>query len=41
MPCCAAIYVTIRFHSTLPSHVMRDPNFWMAISNPKRTAALS
>jgi hypothetical protein len=39
MPCCAATFVTIRFHSTLPSHAMRDPYFWMAISNPKRTAA--
>ncbi len=41
MPCCAAIFVTIRFHSTLPSHAIRGPNFWMAVSNPKRTAALA
>jgi len=41
MPCCAATFVTIRFHSTLPSHAIRGPYFWMAISNPKRTAALS
>ena len=41
IPCCAATFVTIRFHSTLPSHAMRDPYFWTAISNPKRTAALS
>ncbi len=41
MPCCAATFVTIRFHSTVPSHAMRDPYFCRAISNPKRTAALS
>jgi hypothetical protein len=30
MPCCAAVFVTIRFHSTVPVHAMRDPYFWMA-----------
>ena len=27
MPCCAAIFVTIRFHSTLPSHAMSRSEF--------------
>ena len=41
MPWRAAVFMTIRFHSMLPVHAMRGPYFWMAISNPKRTAALS
>jgi len=41
MPCCTAISMTIRFHSTVPAHAMCGPYFWTAISNPKRTAALS
>ena len=41
MPCCAAVFVTMRSHSAEPAHEMRGPDFWMAISKPKRTAALS
>ena len=33
--------VTIRFHSSLPVHAIRDPYFWTAISNPKTIAASS
>jgi hypothetical protein len=40
-PCCAAVFVTIRFQSMLPVHAMCGPYFWTAISNPKRTAASS
>jgi len=41
MPWLTTHMATIRFHSSLLEHAMRDPYLWMAISNPKRTAASS
>ncbi len=41
MPCRAAVFTTIRFHSSVPVQAILDPYFWTAISNPKTIAASS